>query len=481
MEVLIKGLPSGYEVEHVARVFFPALGVRCGPSTKGPLVYARAGRHHLAAALRMDGKCHVRRVPVEEGGPDTKTRLSRLVYDLLCEATGQRPAWGLLTGVRPVRFWRKSLHRLGSAGAEALFTGLYGVSPQKVALIRGIEARQAPFLQDVTPRDYSLYVSIPFCPTRCSYCSFVSQTIQQEDHFIGPYLEKMKEELAETARVARGCGLRLRSVYIGGGTPTALSLPQLERLLEDIAASFDIGAAKEYTVEAGRPDCTDVEKLRLLHQKGVTRLSINPQSMSQRVLDAIGRRHGPEDILRCYEDARRAGHNNINMDLIAGLPADTPQSFEATLSAVLALAPENLTLHTLTLKRGSFLREEGSDAAPSPGALLESAYPRFEEAGYLPYYLYRQKSTLENLENTGWAKPGYEGLYNIYIMEEVHSILAVGAGASTKLVAGGGDIIQRRYNPKYPADYIQNIAAVLEKKRGVKTFYAGIMDPQETG
>lgn len=244
---------------------------------------------------------------------------------------------------------------------------------------------------------------------------------------------------------------------------------------------FDLSGLEEYTVEAGRPDCTDAEKLAVLKEYGATRISINPQTFSDAVLARIGRRHTAADILRCYREARAAGHQNINMDLIAGLPGDTVEGFAQSLAAAIALSPENITVHTLTLKRASNLviqSEEGDYA--DVAAMLEKCRA-LAGAGYRPYYLYRQKNTLQNLENTGWCKPGYEGCYNIYIMEEVHSILSAGAGGSTKLCQPGGSRIQRIFNYKYPAEYIAGFDTILKRKEGVSRFYAGYLDPQTTG
>lgn len=483
LEIVVKGLESTYEIEHLARIFYPHAALRAGAGTRGSLVYAFAGRCRLAAGVRLaDGRRHVVVQRAPDPGQDRQFALSCLLYGLLCRQTGMYPPWGMLTGVRPVNYLRRQLTADGEEGARDFLVRQCDVSPEKYALSRQIVAIQQPVLEALPPRSYSLYISIPFCPTRCSYCSFVSRSIQQEARFIQPYLEKLVQELELTAQLAGQAGLALQSIYIGGGTPTVLDLHQLDTLLAGVAKYYDTSAVKEYTVEAGRPDCTDYDKLKLLKQYGVGRISINPQSLSDTVLKAIGRSHTAADVLRCYADARRAGHSNINMDLIAGLPQDTEESFASTLRTVLELEPENITLHTLTLKRASDIRKQEEGPAPSsPLAMLKMAYPAFRGQRYYPYYLYRQKSGLENLENTGWTKPGFEGLYNIYIMEEVHSILAVGAGASTKLVAPDERKINRIYNVKFPADYIRQFDQILIKKREVLDFYAGDMDSETFG
>ena len=334
---------------------------------------------------------------------------------------------------------------------------------------------QAPVLALNTLRSYSLYISIPFCPSRCSYCSFVSRTTAESGSLIEPYVQALCRELAEISALARRNRLRLETIYIGGGTPTAVSAAQLRTLMQAVRDNFDVPAVREYTVEAGRPDCTTPEKLAVIKEYGATRISINPQTLSDEVLAAIGRRHTAQDVLDCFAQARRLGHGNINMDLIAGLPLDTPARFAQTLQGVLALAPENITVHTLTLKRASNLVIEHAPNAYGDVARMLDSCALLGENGYEPYYLYRQKGTLQNLENTGYTRPGYAGLYNVFIMEEVHTILSAGAGGSTKLVGPDGHI-RRIFNHKYPLEYIERFDVVQARKQGVDDFYAKYAD-----
>ena len=289
-----------------------------------------------------------------------------------------------------------------------------------------------------------------------------------------PYVDKLCEELTAIRRTADRAGLHIRTFYIGGGTPTSLNAPQLEQLMSHIAKTFDLAKLDEYTVEAGRPDCTDAEKLRIIKKYGATRISINPQTFSDTVLQNIGRRHTAQDIIDCFAAARAAGHTNINMDLIAGLPGDTVEGFAASLRQAISLAPENITVHTLTLKRASNIVVEHRTADYADVAAMLDSCSMLAEAGYRPYYMYRQKGTLQNLENIGWAKPGFECLYNIYIMEEVHTILSAGAGGSTKLVIPGQrrGKIERIFNFKYPTEYIDRFAELLDRKKAVEDFYA---------
>lgn len=361
------------------------------------------------------------------------------------------------------------------AEVEDRFLRHFACTPEKFALARGIADLQRPVLEAADPMDCSVYAGIPFCPTRCSYCSFVSRTVGDKATraLVQPYVDKLCEELTAIRQTADRCGLRIRTFYIGGGTPTSLTAAQLEQLMSHIARTFDLSALDEYTVEAGRPDCTDLEKLRIIKQYGATRISINPQTFSDEVLRNIGRRHTAQDIIDCFAAARSAGHDNINMDLIAGLPGDTVEGFTHSLEQAIALDPENITVHTLTLKRASNLVVEHRAADYDDVAAMLDRCNLLQQAGYRPYYLYRQKGTLQNLENTGWAKPGKECLYNIYIMEEVHTILSAGAGGSTKLVIPGKrhGKIERIFNFKYPTEYIDRFGEILARKQGVEDFY----------
>ena len=482
MELTVLGLASGYDVEHVIRLFYPMAKLVPGYHRGGDLVLARAGRNHLLAGVRENGICHWRRAARPENEKPAFA-LASLVYDLLREVTGIRPPWGKMTGVRPVRI----IHDQRAAGHSEediakLFLEKYDCTPGRFELARGIADRQRPILERSGLRDCSLYIGIPFCPSRCSYCSFVSRTVERDKKLIQPYVDHLCMELETIQNQMEQIGLNLRTVYIGGGTPTSLSADQLRQLMGKVAQCFDLSRLEEYTVEAGRPDCTDLEKLQVLKEYGATRISINPQTFEDEVLAHIGRRHTAEDIRRCFYDARQAGHRNINMDLIAGLPGDTEEGFARSLEQAIALEPENITVHTLTLKRASSLvidhsQEDYADVA----AMLEHC-DALNKAGYVPYYLYRQKNTLQNLENIGWCKPGYEGYYNIYIMEEVHSILSAGAGGSTKLRQPGcGEHIERIFNYKYANEYINGFDVILERKRGIGEFYGRYLDSQTSG
>lgn len=475
MQIVLRGAAAGYEAEHTARIFFPGAEKATQIPEEGDFVLAVSHEKTDFVLLRLNSALFWR-TAVRTPEQDAEYSLCRLLYGLLREQTGQNPPWGMMTGVRPVRI----IHDLRAMGAteveiEDRFLRHFACTPQKFSLARGIADLQRPVLEGADPMDCSVYAGIPFCPTRCSYCSFVSRTVGDKATraLVQPYVDNLCRELTAIRQTADRCGLRIRTFYIGGGTPTSLSAAQLEQLMSHIAATFDLASLDEYTVEAGRPDCTDPEKLRIIKQYGATRISINPQTFSDEVLHNIGRRHTAQDIIDCFAAARSAGHDNINMDLIAGLPGDTVEGFTHSLEQTIALDPENITVHTLTLKRASNLVVEHRAAAYDDVAAMLSRCDALHQAEYHPYYLYRQKGTLQNLENIGWAKPGRECLYNIYIMEEIHTILSAGAGGSTKLVIPGKrhGKIERIFNFKYPTEYVDRFEEILARKKGVEDFY----------
>lgn len=410
-----------------------------------------------------------------KGSPAAEQRMGRLCYEALSELTGIKPAWGILTGVRPVKLVRAMLE--GGADDNELrryFCEECLVSEEKLRLCCETAAVQRPLLAGGGPRDISLYVSIPFCPSRCRYCSFVSHSIEQAGRLIGPYLQLLENELQELGEKVRRHRLRITAVYFGGGTPTTLSAGQLEALMAAIAGSFDLSAVSEYTVEAGRPDTITAEKLEAMRRWGVDRLSVNPQSLQDAVLERAGRRHTAGQAVESYQLARRFGFQTINMDLIAGLEGDSPSLFEDTLRQVIALRPENITVHTLSVKRAAGLHENPEAVLVRRGAGEMATLSRrlLKEAGYRPYYLYRQKNMLQGLENTGYSLPGHESAYNIRIMDESQTVLAAGAGGVTKLV-GDGKIV-RIFNYKYPYEYISRFEQLRERRQGIDAFFEAV-------
>ena len=458
MKIYITGLASGYEVEHLVRLFYPMAPLTLTPPEAGEdCVWAERKPDGLLALVREHGGKEAVSAPLP--GPDGETEafaLASLTYDLLRRWTGIRPPWGKMTGVRPVRL----IHDKRAAGwseaeIDRFFLSRFDCSEQKYQMARAIADLQEPILRlGSEPKTYSLYIGIPFCPSRCSYCSFVSCNLDRDRKLVQPYVDCLCREVEEIRAQAEQAGLKLCSIYIGGGTPTSLSADQLRQLMGTVRQCFDLSRVVEYTVEAGRPDCTDAEKLAVIKEYGATRISINPQTFSDEVLAGIGRRHSAQDILDCFADARKAGHDDINMDLIAGLPEDTPEGFARSLDEVISMGADNITVHTLSLKKGSRIMLEGSriPGADEVAQMLDYADPTLRKHGFAPYYLYRQKYMSGSFENVGWTKPGGTGLYNIYIMEELHSILSLGAGGSTKMVGGGQ--IRRAFNAKYPREYI---------------------------
>ena len=408
----------------------------------------------------------------------TDRKCQRLVKNAMYRAAlrsgRQKPVWGALTGVRPGKLLCAFL-RDGQGEREAArrFMEEFDVSPERTALCLDASRHTLQAQESLGEKDVCLYVGIPFCPTRCAYCSFVSQSVEKSMKLIPPFVEALEREIAATAAVVRELGLRPVSVYFGGGTPTTLSAEQLERVCCLLEKEFELSALREYTVEAGRPDTITEEKLRVLRRHGVDRISVNPQTMSDRVLEIIGRRHSAADIVTALKTVRRVGGFAVNMDLIAGLPGDDPAGFSHTLDAVLDLEPENITVHTLSLKKGSRITLEGAalPTAAEVGTMLDEAERRLRGADYGPYYLYRQKFMSGGFENVGWTTPGYENLYNICIMEELCSILAMGGGGSTKLIAPGDGRNIRLMDPKYPLEYIQKSQEICEDKEKIREFY----------
>lgn len=404
-----------------------------------------------------------------------ENRLVKLAFYRAALASGlPKPEWGSLSGVRPAKLMDAYLREgLSPRAAKGRFMREYFVSGSRAQLCLDAALAAQEAARSLDERDVCLYVGIPFCPTRCAYCSFVSQSVEKSMKLMEPFLDALLLDIRATAAETRRAGLRPVALYMGGGTPTTLSAAQLDRLCAALEREFDLSALREYTVEAGRPDTITAEKLRVLRAHGVGRVSVNPQTMSDSVLEAIGRRHTAQDIVDALALVRECGGFEVNMDLIAGLPTDTAGGFSRTLDAVLSLAPENVTVHTLSLKRGSGLTLAGRPL-PEAGevrAMLDEAMERLAGSGYAPYYLYRQKNMAGGFENVGWTKPGSENLYNICIMEELCSILAMGAGGSTKLAADGGKRIKRFIAPKYPQEYINAAPGFAAGKERIGEFY----------
>lgn len=462
MELYFAGHDYKYAAEQMLLTLYPSeRPVYPAEEPQGDHVRLGLGEGRAFCRLVRDGTAYERAEPVRTYATDYERvrqeqhALKMAFYRAALDAGREKPAWGALTGVKPGKLMARYLEE-GKTAAE--FARDFDVDPERAALCEQTTRHTLAAKASLVPGDIGLYVGIPFCPTRCAYCSFISNAVGGNRKLMEPYLDALMREIERTGKAVREAGCRPVSVYFGGGTPTTLSPEQLERLCAGLEAHFDLSALREYTVEAGRPDTITAEKLAVLKAHGVTRVSVNPQTMSDAVLEAIGRKHTARDIVDALALVRQTGDMQVNMDLIAGLPRDSFEGFRDTLEAVLALDPENVTVHTLAMKNGSRLSEH-PETLPDPrevGAMVDLSRERLRAAGYEPYYLYRQKYMSGGFENVGWAKPGTVNLYNILMMEELSPIAAMGAGASTKLASPDG-AVKRRINPKYPKEYIQRM------------------------
>ena len=488
MKIYIDGHNYKYEVESLVRMFFHgcSLPVKQGePSDEaGDYIYTRALKQGEATMLSVlvhflgseVSECADVQNNTEEYDAECERVFAVLLFKILTPLTGVALGWGVLTGIRPVKFVHK-FHAQGKSNDEirSILSQKYLVTTPKIELMLNTAAHEAKVLALSQPSSFSLYISIPFCPTRCNYCSFVSHAIEKTKKLVPEYVELLIKEISYTARAVKALGLQLETVYFGGGTPTTLSEEQLNRVMLAVEENFDTSHLREYTVEAGRPDTITKEKLEVIKRMGATRISINPQTMNDSVLEEIGRRHTAQQTIEALELARATGHKSINMDIIAGLPTDSYESFCATVDSVIKLAPENITLHTLSVKRAAALLANNSADYRAQSAavakMLNYAAGCFKAEGYNPYYLYRQKNTVDNMENVGYCKEGHEGLYNVYIMDETHSIIALGAGGVSKLRQPNGGLINRIFNYKYPYEYISSFDEILKRKDKIKEFY----------
>ena len=432
------------------------------------------------ARLALDGKTFTarRRCPTAELTDELATdracqRILKLAfYQAGTQALGVQPPWGALTGVRPVKIPTKAmLSGKTERQALALLEREYFVSPDRARLAMDCAAASLAVDRSLRADEVSLYVGIPFCPTRCAYCSCISADVGRSLTLVSPYLEGLLREVEQAALGLNAAGKHIRSLYVGGGTPTTLNAEQLDVLLSAMEAHLPLSRCTEYTVEAGRPDTITREKLEILNRHGIGRISINPQTLEDHVLEAIGRKHTAGEIAAANALARSIGFDSINMDLIAGLPRDSFEGFCRSLEGVLAMAPENITVHTLALKKGSRLTEQGGviPSGDEVARMLDFSNKTLRQAGYVPYYLYRQKYMSGSLENVGWALPGKENIYNICMMEELHSVLSLGAGGVTKLVDRETGAIRRISNPKFPYEYMEQLPQILEQKRSLWT------------
>ena len=464
MNLMISGHDDRYSVEQLLQSLFSQQEITAHSRLSRGKVWLTA-----STEIEADGKKTraVRRLRAAEETVRLRRRiLQQSVYLAALPHLEEVPAWGALAGVRPTKISTKHLLHGGSRkSAEKELQRVYFVTPARSELALDCSESTVSAIEKTEKSDISLYIGIPFCPTRCSYCSFVSRTVGKRTELMEPYLQALYKELAHTGKLLANSGKTLRTIYIGGGTPTTLTADQLAKLLDTVQEVFPMDRCIEFTVEGGRPDTLNAEKLRVIRAHGADRMSINPQTMQDAVLRACGRPHTAEDILRRYAEAEDAGFAAINMDLIAGLPQDDYAGFCRSLDAVAERNPANITVHTLALKKGADLFEKRVElpSFAEVSRMVEYAGSTLRSLGYKPYYLYRQKYMSGSFENVGWSRDGMDCLYNIYMMEEIHTILSLGGGGMNKVNLPDGSL-QRFHNPKFPEQYIQQIDDVLRQK-----------------
>ena len=465
MNVTLIGHDDRYAVEQRQMARFPA-------GSEGDAVSTlHRGETWLTATPKItyEGRTASASRPIKAAEETVRLRrraLQQSYYLAAVQLLPATPAWGALAGVRPTKITTKHMLEGGTPkSADKLLKDVYYVTPERRKLAVDCSVSTVNAANLLESNDLSLYVGIPFCPTRCTYCRFVSRTIVTNTELLNPYLEALPKEMDISGKLLADPGKQTRTLYIGGGTPTSLSTPQMAYLLDAIRDSFDLSRCIEFTVEGGRPDTLDAEKLRTIASHGADRMSINPQTMEDHVLRACGRPHKAADVVRAYREAVDAGFKAINMDLIAGLPEDSIDGFKRSLDSVAALDPANITVHTLALKKGADLFEKRVNLPSAEEVTAMVAYANETLAGrsYKPYYLYRQKYMSGSFENVGWSRDNLDCLYNIYMMEEVHTILSLGGGGMNKVNFPDGSL-RRFHNPKFPEQYIEMIDDVCQQK-----------------
>lgn len=478
MPIVLIGNSFKYEIEAVCKLFFHTqrfdFSDNIADAKGDDFIIASCNNSEneimLSAKISLNGTADydAKILPPDTDKKTAEHELCRIIYHILCRKTGITPPWGLMTGIRPVKKVTELMAQgLSHDEIKERLENRYELSPKKFRLAYATAVNQLPILDNIDRHAASLYVSIPFCPTRCSYCSFVSHSMDSAVKLMPEYVAALCKELEILGKIVRKIGTKIDTVYFGGGTPTSISAEDIRRIMESVAQNFDLDSIREYSFEAGRPDTITEEKLRVIKELGADRISVNPQTLNDDVLRVIGRRHSGKDAIKAFELARKIGFDNINTDLIAGLPTESAESFRNTLDTICDLSPESITVHTLTVKRSARLFENGNENMSNPAAeMVDYSIDKLMNEGYLPYYMYRQKNTVDNLENVGYAKKGYESQYNIFIMDDTQTILGAGCAASTKLVYPDG-LITRVHNYKFPYEYINRFNQLMEKKKEI--------------
>ena len=472
MPIILIGNSFKYEIEATLKLFFNTARYSFSNDRNDAVgndyVIAEVNGDTISAEVKLGSEAPVKSELITDESQDKEHEMCRLIYHILSEKTGITPPWGLMTGIRPVKKVIELIRQ--ELPKEKIFSSLrdkYEVTDKKLQLAYDTAVNQLPILDRIDSSAVSLYVSIPFCPTRCSYCSFVSHSMDSAIKLMPEYISALCRELEIIGRIVREPDTTIDTIYSGGGTPTSVSAQELRTIMEAVEKNFDLDKVREYSVEAGRPDTITEEKLRVIKELGAERISVNPQTLNDDVLKVIGRKHTGADAVKAFELARKIGFKNINTDLIAGLPTESADSLRNTLDKMIELDPESITVHTLTIKRSANLFENSSANIGNPAAeMVDYSIPALMSHGYLPYYMYRQKNTVDNLENVGYAKNGFESYYNIVIMDETQTILGAGCAASTKLVYPDGKI-QRIHNYKFPYEYIRSFDKLMDKKEEV--------------
>lgn len=475
MKIEIESPINKYYVQTLCMIFFPGEKFSGDESIDEPYLFLKTTSDNEGistyAKLVYQGKeveATRRSDFAQERTKERTLKLSVGAAVLACgsELLGYNPAWGMLVGVRPSKVATEMLNAgISKTKVKKILTSDYLVIPKKASLAIDVALNEKRITGTPSPKDCSLYVSIPFCPSRCTYCSFVSYTSPRLLSLIPSYLERLLRDIETNFKIINSLGLNLKTIYIGGGTPTILDAEQLHTLLDKISSLTDVSLLEEFTLESGRPDTITDEKMSIAKAYGVTRVCVNPQTLCDDILCGIGRNHSVDEFYKAYDIAKNAGIDTVNVDLIAGLPGDSFKIYSKTLESILKLEPENITVHTFCVKKSSDFRRMHSNPydlrGTDTGKCVDYTQLKAIQNSYLPYYMYRQKNAMGNYENVGFSKEGHEGLYNIYMMEELHSIFASGAGAVTKLVDNTDDVslanskkIVRLFNQKYPYEYL---------------------------
>ncbi len=477
MKLTINGNVNLYYVQTLCMLFFPGakFSEKAQDGDKSELIldFTEDGTSYYAEAVMKSGEKEARGIGTAEAGEEfsvlraKKMAIGRAVFEAGKELFGITPPFGVLTGVRPSKVASEYLVSAGGIKkTQQILKNEYFLNQKKAALCTSVASTELKVYKTLADNGCSVYISIPFCPSRCAYCSFVSYTTPRLLSMIDEYLVALKLEISAVFSHIKKVGKKVETIYIGGGTPTVLNDLQLRDLLSHIFSCYDIGSVREFTLEAGRPDTITAEKLAIAKEYGVGRISVNPQSLSDAVLQAAGRKHTALEFFSAYEIARESGIPCINVDLIAGLPEDNFTRFSRTIDKIIDLSPENITVHSFCIKKSADFTIENENAtslfALDAAKCIDYSQVKMRTSGYKPYYMYRQKNTVGNLENVGFSREGFEGIYNIVMMEEYHSVYGAGAGAVTKLVTydpakEGRGKIRRIINPKYPYEYLRDI------------------------